>query len=182
MNSVILTDKGKNSDYEKFDQLVKRFGESLNAFACRITNDREAAGDIVQTVFANLWMNRKKIDFENSIDRYLYVSARNLSYKYLNSRKRLNDQLPDIAESDEQSVTNHLIREETIRLLMEAIDQLPPRTAEVILLGMEGLKQDEIAEKMNVTVANVKLLKSRGIKKLREILGPLYVLIVYIIN
>ena len=172
----------KSADYVMFEQLVKRFNGSLHAFAYRITHDRDVAGDVVQTVFANLWRNRNKIDFEKAIEHYLYISTRNLAYKHLNAQKRVDRRVPNVAEKEEQLVINSLIREETLRLLMEAIAQLPPRSAEVIMLGLEGLKQDEIATKMNVTVANVKLLKSRGIKRLREIMGPLFFLISYLLR
>ena len=49
-----------------FDELVLQYNESLNAFAFNILKDKEAAEDIVQDVFVNLWLNRKKITFGES--------------------------------------------------------------------------------------------------------------------
>lgn len=77
----------------------------------------------------------------------------------------------------EQTVDLVVVEEEKYRLLSEAINQLPPRTANVIKYSREGMSQEEIAKKMEITVATVKLLKSKGIKKLKEILGPLSFLI-----
>lgn len=158
---------------EAFNELVLRYNESLNAFAFNILKDKEAAEDIVQDVFVNLWLNRKKITFGESTKSLLYVSTRNLVYNHIRSAKRENERYKHLAEENETSTLNYIIQEEALRLLNESIEQLPPRMAEVIRLSLEGLKQEEIAEQMEVTVANVKRLKALGIEKLKKILGAL---------
>ncbi|MCB6974181.1 MULTISPECIES: RNA polymerase sigma factor [Butyricimonas] len=156
-----------------FDELVLQYNESLNAFAFNILKDKEAAEDIVQDVFVNLWLNRKKITFGESTKSLLYVSTRNLVYNYIRSAKRENERYKHLTEENESSTLNYIIQEEALRLLNESIEQLPPRMAEVIRLSLEGLKQEEIAEQMEVTVANVKRLKALGIEKLKKSLGTL---------
>lgn len=157
-----------------FDELIMLFNESLNAFAYHILKDKEASKDIVQDVFVHLWLNRKKITFGESTKNLLYVSTRNMVFNYIRSSKRENERYKHIVEEDENSTLNYIIQEEALRLLNESIDQLPPRMAKVIQLSLEGLKQEEIAEQMNVTVANVKRLKALGIEKLRKSLGILF--------
>lgn len=156
-----------------FDELVLQYNESLNAFAFNILKDKEAAENIVQDVFVNLWLNRKKITFGDSIKSLLYISTRNLVFNYIRSIKRENERYKQFIEDDEESTFNNIIQEEALRLLEESIEKLPPRTAEVIRLSLEGFKQEEIAEQMDVSVANVKRLKSLGIEKLRKSLGTL---------
>jgi len=163
----------KKDNRKAFDELVLSFNESLNAFAFRFLKDKEAAEDIVQDVFVNLWLNRKKITFGESTKSLLYVSTRNLIYNYIRSTKRTNERNNYLAEENEPSTLNYIIEEEAVRLLNESIEHLPPRMAEVIRLSLEGLKQDEIAEQMEVSVANVKRLKALGIEKLKKSLGPL---------
>lgn len=158
---------------EAFNELVLLYNESLNAFAFNILKNKEAAEDIVQDVFVNLWLNRKKITFGESTKSLLYVSTRNLVYNYIRSAKRENERYKHLAEENETSTLNYIIQEEALRLLNESIEQLPPRMAEVIRLSLEGLKQEEIAEQMEVTVANVKRLKALGIEKLKKSLGAL---------
>ena len=156
-----------------FNELVLQYNESLNAFASNILKDKEAAEDIVQDVFVNLWLNRKKITFGESTKSLLYVSTRNLVYNYIRSAKRENERYKHLAEEDESSTLNYIIQEEALRLLNESIEHLPSRMAEVIRLSLEGLKQEEIAEQMEVTIANVKRLKALGIEKLKKSLGAL---------
>ena len=160
-------------DFTALEALFKRFYKPLRAYAFRFVNDKDLSEDIVQDVFVNLWLNRKKITFGESTKSLLYVSTRNLVYNYIRSAKRENERYKHLTEENESSTLNYIIQEEALRLLNESIEQLPPRMAEVIRLSLEGLKQEEIAEQMEVTVANVKRLKALGIEKLKKSLGAL---------
>ena len=173
MELEVLLQEIQKDNRQAFNELVLSFNESLNAFACHILKDKEASEDIVQDVFVNLWLNRKKITFGESTKSLLYVSTRNMVFNYIRSMKRQDERYKHFTEDDEPSTMNYIIQEEALRLLNESIEQLPPRMAEVIRLSLEGLKQEEIAEKMEVTVANVKRLKALSIEKLKKSLGPL---------
>lgn len=166
----------RNDDPRAFDALVHRYDVALNAFALHIVGSAEAAEEIVQDVFMNLWLNRKKVDFGAPLRNYLYVSTRNMAYNYLRSANRYDDRIRKF-ETDASVAYSFMVEEEALRLLDEAIDRLPPRTAEVIRMSLEGMKQEEIAERMNVTLSNVKNLKSIGIRRLKELLGPLFILL-----
>lgn len=163
----------KKDNRKAFDELVLHFNESLNAFAFNILKDKEAAEDIVQDVFVNVWLNRKKIVFGESTRNLLYVSTRNMVFNYIRSAKRENERYQQFIKENNPTTSNYIIQEEALRLLNESIEKLPPRMAEVIRLSLEGLKQEEIAEQMEVSVANVKRLKALGIEKLKQSLGTL---------
>ena len=163
----------QNDSRKAFNQLVVAMGDTLKAFAFDILKNKEVAEDVVQDVFVNLWVNRKKLQPDTSFKNLLYVSTRNLALNYLRSCKREAERNKEFYEETLLSADNYAIQEEAIRLLEEAITHLPPRTAEAIKLRLEGLKQEEIAAQMNVTVANVKRLQAIGIEKLRQMLGPL---------
>ncbi len=156
----------KNDNREAFNALVCSYNKPLHAFAYRIVRNREAADDIVQDVFLGLWINRRKVDFDIPVENYLYVSARNLAYNHLRSVRRLAERLQRIPTEEDSD--GYMILEEANRLLSEAIGSLPPRMAETLWLSLEGLKQEEIARRMEVTVANVKRLKAVGIEKLKK--------------
>ena len=62
---------------------------------------------------------------------------------------------------------DHLIEEETHRLIYEAISELPPKCREILHLSIQELKNDEIAEKMRVSVNTVKKQKAIAYSRLR---------------
>ncbi|MCQ4872707.1 RNA polymerase sigma factor [Butyricimonas paravirosa] len=154
-----------------FKELFGRYYTTLCAFASRIVKNEESAKDIVQEVFIKLWSNRGQLK-DISLKSYLFVCVRNTSLTFLRDQKRKEDQLVQIPWEEEETAS-YLIEEENNRLLFEAIAKLPPRSAEVISLGLEGLKQDEIAKQMDISINTVKFLKYEAIRKLKELLKPL---------
>ena len=170
INSISKDDKGA------FNSLVSKYYESLNAFVFHFIHDREAAGDIVQDVFANLWINRHKIDLGVPLKNYLYVATRNHTYNYIRSSKRSRERLRNI-DPGEHDPDLFMIEEEVNRILAEALAQLPQRNAEVISMSLEGVKQQEIADRLGISLATVKMLKAASIKKLKEIIGPMAIFI-----
>lgn len=179
MDDKTIYHKIMDDDRRIFNGLVREYQLPLSAFLFNMIRDHAVAEDLVQDVFVNLWLNRKKVDFDTPIINYLYVSARNLAYNHIRSEKRFRNHTQHLAESD-HSAGVYVIEEETTRLLMNAIAQLTPRTAEVIKYSLDGMRQEKIAEQMEITVATVKYLKADGLKQLRKILGDAkYILLLF---
>lgn len=165
-----------NDDRGAFNSQVSKYYGALNAFVLHFIRDTKAAEDIVQDVFANLWINRHKVDLGVPLKNYLYVATRNLTYNYIRSHKRGRDKLKNVG-FDEQDADLFMIEEEVDRILNEALAQLPPRNAEVIRMSLAGTKQQEIADQLGISLATVKSLKSASIKMLKEIIGPMAVML-----
>lgn len=164
-----------NGDRNAFEILAMRYYVPLTVFAMRMTGDRDTAEDIVQDAFVYLWEKRRSLNDAQHMRNYLYLIVRNYSIDHRRSTTRIRP-LQNEAYLKEEEISAHYIRTETIRLLHEAVGKLPPRTAEVVRLTLEGMKQEQIAAQMGITLATVKALKGEGIKKLREMIGPLVLL------
>ena len=67
-----------------------------------------------------------------------------------------------------------VVEEETYRMLTDAIDKLPGQMRAIMRLAMEGKKNGEIAECLNVSVETVHTLKKIAYKKLRIYLKDYY--------
>lgn len=67
-----------------------------------------------------------------------------------------------------------VVEEETCRILTDAIDKLPDQMRAIMRLAMEGKKNGEIAEYLNVSVETVHTLKKIAYKKLRIYLKDYY--------
>ncbi|WP_279130491.1 RNA polymerase sigma factor [Butyricimonas virosa] len=177
MDDGVLFERVTRDDAKALGIIMHRYATALYSFAYRIVGETLAAEDIVQEIFINLWVKRRNLKPGPSLRNFLYLSVRNLALNHIRRQKvRLA-----YAENYrlEQTMDLMVIEEEKYRLLSEAINQLPPRTADVIKYSCEGMSQEEIAQKMEITIATVKLLKSKGIKRLKEILGPLAFLICF---
>ena len=100
---------------------------------------------------------RRNVDLERGLEADLQHSA-----------TALGQSLVARSPSPSQSAT----RREQAVLLADALAQLRPNYREVVVLRhLEGMSFAEIAERMNRTVPSVKNLWTRGIVRLRVLLG-----------
>ena len=71
-----------------------------------------------------------------------------------------------------------LMREEMYRALHRAVDELPERCRQVFKLHLQGKKNEEIAQILELSVETVKTQKKKAMYFLRERLGRLYYLLI----
>jgi RNA polymerase sigma-70 factor (ECF subfamily) len=70
-----------------------------------------------------------------------------------------------------------------LRILHQAIDTLPPQTRKIILLGLNGKNNNEIAEALNISVNTVKSLKKSAYTSLRgQLKDPMLFLLFLLID
>ena len=89
---------------------------------------------------------------------------------------RKNDDVPDddVSRGELQqrpsNPSDHVDQGECLRVLLEAIQLLPDiRKQKAIVLKFIGdLSDDEIAERLEVSVSNVRVLRHRGLRRLRK--------------
>lgn len=169
--SRLAPDRININDRRVFNALVDEYYGPVLVFAMRMIDNSHIAEDMVQDAFASLWARRGKVNDRIYARNYLYMVVRNSAVDYFRAlKKQSKDAEYHIPAPEDLSAD--FIRAETLRLLHEAVETLAPRTAQVLKLGLEGMKQDEIAERMGITVATVKSLKADGISKLKKLLGP----------
>ena len=159
-------------DRNAFDTLVGGYYAPLTVFASRLIGYSRAAEDIVQDAFVHIWEHRSRLNNTTHLRNYLYLIVHNYAVDYLRISARRHSLTRDVVMPDDDVLAEY-IRVETSRMLYAAVESLPPRTAEIMKLTLEGMKQESIAEQMGITLATVKAQKAEGIKKLQKVLGTL---------
>jgi len=167
------------STKEAFENIYKSFHERLFFHATKFVNDHEAARDIVQEVFIKLWLRKDEIEINSSLKSYLFKSVNNTCINYLHSEKKkdlfLNDIMFQIKLAETNYYKDNCIEEDMIKKLMLALYELPEKYKEVILLSrIQGLKNKEISEQLNIPLRTVETLIYRGLKKIKEQLKEEY--------
>ena len=164
-------------DDEALRMLYSHFYKALVAFACQMVDDVPVAEEIVQDAFCRLWQLRNTFKNENTLKAYLYNMVRNASISHLRHMQVENRRIAQYEKEyklmnpkDESEMEMH--REELMRQLLLAIEELPPKQRQLFLMAVKGMTGEEIAREMNITIDGVKKQRQRGIAKLRMILRP----------
>ena len=168
-------------DERAFKKLFDSFFGASCAFVKHYIPEHEAVEDVVQETFINLWEKRGIYSDMVYFKAYLYKSLYNNALFYLRQHKVSEDVDPGI-EDDTESALNAIIEEEVHREIIAAIDKLPPERRRVVELSMVGYSQEEIAEKLNISVNTVKTQKRKAYAFLREELQHLFVLFLMLLN
>ncbi len=157
---------------EAYDALFRVYYESMLLYALKILPYIEAAEDVVQGVFVSIWEHRVQFDHHKSIKRYLLTAVKNAALSLLRHPRHSHISLDDVhgLTMDIEEVFP-FVEEEIYSLMFDAIDRLPDRCREVMLLSLDGKTNFEIADMLGVSVDTVKTQKQRAKAKLSKLLG-----------
>lgn len=160
----------QKDDYISYNKLFVLYYGRLCQYAYSFLMNKEDAEDIVQELFLNLWNNRKKTEISANVSAYLYKTAKNLTLNHLRAAKK-HQSLQNYAEEMLYYEENRLEADEFRIALFDCINRLPARSKEVFLYHrMQGLKQKEIAEKLNISVKTIKNQVWSSLQKLKHCL------------
>jgi RNA polymerase sigma-70 factor (ECF subfamily) len=166
-----------------FNQCFTQMFPSMCIYAEKYVGEYDIAKDIVQEMFLKLWGIFSDFDSDIAIKAYLYRSIRNATINYLEHLK-VEDKYSKrkLAEiNSEQNFLSQIIEKETHRIIYQAIEELPKKRKQIILLSINGLSNPEIAKKLDISINTIKTQKSEAYKQLRESLKNIYSLIGYLI-
>jgi RNA polymerase sigma-70 factor (ECF subfamily) len=176
----LLRRTGKG-DRQSFEQLYDRFSGVLFSTAYRVLNSPEAAEDVLQDVFIQIWEKAPLYDPERGKPLTWAVTlTRNKAIDRLRSvqrRNRLQDDVEREAQSSEQfDERNSLDAVESVekgKLVRDAIKRLSDDQRQAIELAFfSGLTQTEIAERLGEPLGTIKARIRRGMMKLRDVIEP----------
>lgn len=157
-----LARRGHNGAYAA---LYARYQPAISRFVSQLLGHGRAedAADVTQEVFAAAFSAMTARDREVPFKPWLYKIARNRSIDYLRAKRPITADLDgDTLPSAETPATQFEQREE-LRLVVTAIESLPTRQREALVLReLGGLSHDEIATTLETTVPSVKQLLTRG--------------------
>lgn len=151
--------------------LFCRYYESLCSHAIRFVHSKEIAEDIVSELFASFWQERSFDQVTSSYRAYLYKAVRHRAYNYLRWQVHLTESLDSVSVTTASKIVNPddaLLYSELHIKVEWIIQQLPPQCRRAYLLKrVEGMKYEEIASEMHISVKAVEALVSRALLRLR---------------
>lgn len=156
----LLLQRVANGDEIAFAQLFKLHFNQLGAFIFRITESESLTQEIVQDAFLKVWTNRSALAEINCFKAYLQVVARNHAFNCLKQIARENSRKKEWVNTVLRLATNDTDDKDAVdtgNLIDEAVALLPPQQKRVYTLSrQDGLKQEEIARELGISLETVK--------------------------
>jgi len=165
----------RQGDKQEFEKLFRSSYVSLVRYAKTILRDHDTAEEIVQDLFFRLWQDRSQLTIESSLNGYLFRSVHNRSLHFIEHQKVVDRHAGEIAASAEETgepVTEAIYYSELQSKVAKVLERLPERCSVIFRMSrFEGLKYNEIAEKLSVSLKTVEANMGRALKEFRKALA-----------
>jgi len=151
------------------EDIWNEFSQRLRAFILSRVSDPDDADDILQDVFVKL---HTRIDTLRDADRlapWLYQIARNTIANHYRARRPAVT-APETLEIEDEPAESDAAKQ-IAASLTHMVDLLPDRYRQAVVLSeLQGLPQQEVAERLGLSLSGAKSRVQRGRQMLREAL------------
>lgn len=169
---------------EALNMLFHRYKKPVFNFAFRLLGNRADAEDTTSEVFLILVTKKDAYQPRAKFSTWLFTVVRNACISRIRKRKNVFSMWrtnPDSGQEeeweipdDQPSPADDLNRKETARQVKKVIKLLPPMQKEALILReYHGLPYEEIAQILDCSLENVKVLIFRARERLRVELASL---------
>lgn len=158
-------------DEAAFAEFVTREWSQLVRVGFLLTGDVGRAEDLVQQTLVKVHRHWRKLRREGSPYAYTRAALVNESTSWWR-RKRVAVNLGEIPAHADRDSRDAYAGVDNRDALIRALHSLPPRMRAVIVLRYyDGLSEAETAHALGVSVGSVKSQTSRGLERMRTLLG-----------
>ena len=173
----------KEGNQLAFSIVYKTYAAQTFSLAFKYLLNKELAEDAVQNLFLKLWLKKEEIDETKPINRYLFTMLKNDLLNTLRDSKKniylLEDCLSMVLELEDNS-QNENLKQEQMNIIQQALEQLSPQRRKVFEMKVSGkYSNQEIADKLNLSINTIKFQYSQSLKQIRATVGELSLLLLY---
>lgn len=176
-----------HNDQQAYAELMHLYRDSIYYMLIRMVKNKDDAEDLTLMTFGKAFRYLDKYTPQYAFSTWLYRIALNNSIDFL----RVKNNMPQYFEEDlyttsttsiiDQSEDNlqrtpeeEVIDKQRLQLLRAAVSQLPDKYRKVIELRYyEDLPYEDIAERLGLTLSNVKIQIMRAKQMLSELMRPM---------
>lgn len=176
---LILLQKGSE---RAFTTIYERYHKLLYVVAYKYLKNNDAAKDAVQQIFLKFWESRSLLSININLRNYLYTMLKNHLLNEIRNNYTALEKNYELAQETikyENEILAKLEEKELTEQLYRAVDGLPEQKKAVCLYKLkDSLSNQEIADKMQISIPTVKTHYSQAIKLLREHFDKLLILLI----
>lgn len=172
MHSSYILSKLKSGDRDAFTLIFNEYFSKVKIFLCHIMGGDQLSEEFAQEVFVRLWINHSKISTDQPITSYLFTISKNIAMDYYRKRSSEIKYIKHIEKSGDKEAKDcdsELTYNQMSEIVEQAIENMPLKQRVVFKLSREdGLINQEIAEKLNLSRRTVEKHITNAIKVLKK--------------
>ena len=154
-----------------FTRLLEAEIPRLRRYARALTRDVSRADDLVQSCLTRAVAKQHLWQYGTDLRAWLFTIMHNQHVNDVRHGVREGISV-EVGEAPQLTVQSNAMPTLELRDLERALAKLPHEQREVILLvGLEGMRYDQVAEILNVPIGTVRSRLSRGRDQLRMLMG-----------
>jgi len=162
----------RQGDIEEFEKLFRSSYISLVKYAITLVKDRDSAEEIVQDLFVRLWQERKKLAVKSSLTGYLFRAVHNRCMHHIEHLQVIKKHAGMASNADAgfaPAADEEINYRELQEKIASVLERLPERCSRIFCMNrFEGLRYQEIADKLSISVKTVEACMSRALKEFRK--------------
>ncbi len=170
-----LIARAQEGDTDAFAAIYDQFFTQVYRY-CAFRLPKEVAEDTTADIFVKAWekLHTYKIQRGVPFAAWLFRIARYSVIDTYRSTRGFEEMPEDIVDTDTFNRPEARVeKNETFKMVREALDKLPRRYREVLLLTyISELPYSEVARVLHMTEGGVRILKLRALRKLETFLPP----------
>lgn len=175
-----------------FEQIYLRYYSKMKLFAQEYVLSEADAENIIQDVFADLWEKWEFLNTNLNLISFLFMAVRNRCIDLL--RRKMTEQKVIEQLQEEYNLTikinldalaaldaHALYHEDLENIINKAIAALPDKCRRIFIMNkIDGKKQHDIAEELNISINTVETQMGIAYRKLREQLKDIHPLFLFL--
>lgn len=157
---------------KEFIELINQHQGLIHKVCIMYENDSDVRNDLFQEIVFQLWKSYKTFRGEAKITTWMYRIALNTAISGFRKQSR-NVKTEDLKELH-FNISDYWAdeREDELQRLQAAIRQLSEIERAMIMMALEEVTYEEIAETIGITQNNVRVRMNRIREKLKKIMCP----------
>ena len=170
---AVLVTAARDGCRSAFDDVMRATYDDTYRLALRLTGNHDDASEVAQDTYVRAFRHLRRFRGDASIATWLYRITANCASTLRTRQRRhryveLTDELQIRDSSPEHDPETVLLTAEFERRLRRAIEELPPRLRDVLVLrDVHELSHEAIAARLAITTSAAKVRLHRARRKLR---------------
>jgi RNA polymerase sigma-70 factor (ECF subfamily) len=167
-------------DKNAFRAIFLNYFPRVKGFISHLIKNEAVAEDLSQEIFINLWECRESLSCIRSFDAYIYRMAKNAVLNHVKRDSYHEEYIRhELFKPEEFTIEEEIFARE-IQLLVElTVSKMPEQRKRIYTMSrIEGIKNEEIAGRLNITRKTVENHLNAALKDIKKSIS--YLLLFFI--